>query len=81
MIFDKNLKDLVVAKDLATADVVTVSQDDNLYDALEKISQKDFSILPVVSSDNRSQILGVLTRRDIISAYNKAIIKRSILRE
>ena len=81
MISDKNLKDLVVAKDLATADVVTVSQDENLYDALEKISQKDYSILPVVSSDNRSQLLGVLTRRDIISAYNKAIIKRSILRE
>ncbi|MBW1861549.1 MAG: chloride channel protein [Deltaproteobacteria bacterium] len=78
VIFDKNLKELVVAKDLATPEVVTVSLDDNLYNALEKITLKDFSILPVVSPDNPSQLLGVLTRRDIIGAYSKAVIKKSI---
>ncbi|MBW1768813.1 MAG: chloride channel protein, partial [Deltaproteobacteria bacterium] len=78
VIFDKNLKNLVVAKDLATPEVVTVSLDDNLYNALEKITLKDFSILPVVSPDNPSQLLGVLTRRDIIGAYSKAVIKKSI---
>ncbi len=81
VIFDEDLKDLIVAKDLATTSLVTVSQDDNLYDALEKISQKDFSILPVVSSDNPLQLLGVLSRRDIIGAYDKAIIKKSVLKE
>ena len=81
VIFDENVKDLIVAKDLATSNVVTVTQDDNLYDALEKISQKDFSILPVVSGDNQSKILGVLSRRDIIGAYNKAIIKKSVLQK
>ena len=79
VIFDENVKDLIVAKDLATSNVVTVTQDENLYDALEKISQRDFSILPVVSSDNRYKILGVLSRRDILGAYNKAIIKKSVL--
>jgi CIC family chloride channel protein len=48
-IFDENLKDLVVAKDLASTDLVTVSLDDNLWTALEKISSKDFAVLPVVS--------------------------------
>lgn len=81
VIFDEDLKDLIVAKDLATPRVVTVKQDDNLFDALEKISQRDFSILPVVSRENPSQIVGVLTRRDIISAYNKAVIKKSVLQE
>lgn len=81
VLFDEDLKDLIVAKDLATPRVVTVNQDDNLFDALEKISQRDFSILPVVSSVNPSRILGVLTRRDIIGAYNKAVIKKSVLRE
>ena len=78
-IFDENLKDLVLAKDIATSKVVTVTPNDNLYVALEKISQKDFSILPVVSDDNNLKILGVLTRRDIISAYNKAVIKKTVL--
>jgi len=81
VVFDENLKDLVVAKDIATKNVVTVSLDDNLYDAMEKITSKDFSILPVVSPRTQSQLLGVLTRRDIIGAYNKAVIKKSIVHD
>ena len=81
VVFNEDLKDLIIAKDLATSKIVTVTQDDNLYDALEKISRKDYSILPVISSDNQLILLGVLTRRDIISAYNKAIIKKSVFGE
>ena len=77
-IFNEHLKDLVVAKDLATLDVVTVSIEDNLYEALEKISRKDFAILPVVSHNDPSLLVGVLSRRDIIGAYDKAIIKKSL---
>ena len=77
-IFNEHLKDLVVAKDLATLDVVTVSIEDNLYEALEKISRKDFAILPVVSHNDPSRLVGVLSRRDIIGAYDKAIIKKSL---
>ncbi len=75
--FDRNLRDLVVAKELATPEVVTVSPRDNLYDALEKITVKDFSILPVVDSDDSSRLIGVLTRRDIIGAYKKAVMKKA----
>jgi CIC family chloride channel protein len=78
VVFDENLRDLVVAKDLATPDLVTVSLDENLFDALEKITLKDFSILPVVSPDDASRLVGVLSRRDIIGAYDKAVIKKSL---
>jgi len=80
-IFDEHLKGLVVAKDIATLDVVTISTDDNLYNALEKITFKDFAILPVVSTDDSAQLVGVLTRRDIMGAYNKAVIKKSLYSE
>lgn len=80
-VFDDNLKDLVVVKDLATKELTTVALDDNLYSALEKITLKDFSILPVVSPDNPSKLLGVLSRRDIIGAYDKAVIKKSLFDE
>jgi chloride channel protein, CIC family len=80
-IFDENLKGLVVAKDIATSDVVTISTDDNLYNALEKITFKDFAILPVVSPNDPAQLMGVLTRRDIMGAYNKAVIKKSLYSE
>jgi len=80
-IFNKDLKELVIARDLATTNLVTVTMDNNLYDALELIKQKDFSIMPVVSSEDASQLMGVLSRRDIIGAYDKVIIKISLLDE
>ena len=76
VVFDEDLKDLVVVKEVATPKVVTVSIDDNLYDAMEKITSRDFSLLPVISDRESRQLLGVLTRRDIISAYNRAITKK-----
>lgn len=79
-IFDENLKDLVVAKDLASTDLVTASLDDNLYTALEKISLKDFAVLPVVSAQDPSSLEGVISRRDIIGAYNKAVLKKSLFK-
>jgi CIC family chloride channel protein len=79
-IYDEDLKYLVVAKDLATTDVMTVSADDNLYDTLEKISRKDYSMLPVVSPHDSAQIVGIVTRRDIIGAYEKAVLKKSLFK-
>ncbi len=79
-IFDENLKFLVVAKDLATEDLVTVSSEDDLYTALEKISVKDFSTLPVVANDDPHQLIGIVTRRDIIGAYEKAVLKKSLFK-
>jgi len=77
-VFDENLKDLVVVKELASSKVVTVTLDDNLFDALEKISVRDFSLLPVVDSNNPKKLIGILTRRDIIGAYTRAVVKKSL---
>ncbi len=76
--FDEDLKDLVVAKDLASENVITVSADDDLYTALGKISRKDFSTMPVVSPDDPTELVGIVTRRDIIGAYEKAVLKKSL---
>jgi len=79
-IFDEDLKHLVVAKDLATPTVVTVSTHDNLYAALEKISRKDFATLPVVSANDPGELVGIISRRDIIGAYDKAVLKKSLFK-
>jgi CBS domain-containing protein len=39
------------------------------------------SILPVVSPNNSLQLLGVLTRKDILDAYDRAMIKKSLIVE
>jgi CIC family chloride channel protein len=77
-IFDEDLKFIVVAKDLASSDVVTVSTDDNLYTTLEKISRYDYSTLPVVSSNDSKKLVGIVSRRDVIGAYEKAVLKKSL---
>jgi len=77
-IFNEDLKDLIIARDIATKNVVTVTTEDNLFLALERITQKDFSIMPVVSPEDHLKLEGVLTRRDIIGAYDKAVIKKSL---
>ncbi len=79
-IFDENLKDLVVSKDLASTDLVTITMEDNLWTALEKISSKDFAVLPVVSAQEPNKLEGVVSRRDIIGAYNKAVLKKSLFK-
>jgi len=81
VLHDQQLEPLVVAKDLATRNVITVYPDDTLYTAFEKIAAKDFSLLPVVSREKPNRLLGIVTRRDMIGAYNSAAIKRQLLRE
>ncbi len=81
VVYDEDLQDLIVAKELSTPDVVTVSLEDNLYTALERISAKDFSMLPVVSPKDPSKLVGILTRRDIIGAYTKTVLKKSLIKE
>ena len=77
-LFNGNIDDRMVVKDIMTPDVVTVTIEDNLATALEKITAEDFSILPVVSPDDPLKMLGILTRRDILEAYEQAVIKKAI---
>lgn len=77
-LFNNELKDHMKVKDIMTPDVVTVTIEDNLDTALEKIAARDYSILPVVSPDEPRKMLGILTRRDILEAYDQAVIKKAI---
>lgn len=79
-VFEEDLKDLIIAKDLATTDVTTIDVNANLYEALKTIMVKDFAILPVVAAGHPSRLLGVISRRDIIGAYDKAVLKKSLFR-
>ncbi|MEA2102605.1 MAG: chloride channel protein [Thermodesulfobacteriota bacterium] len=75
---EEGLGDLVVAKELSPSRVITVTPNENLDDALKKIGVKNIEQLPVVDDTNPKKIVGILSRRDIFSAYNKAVINRSL---
>jgi CIC family chloride channel protein len=73
--FEEGLGDLVIVKELATQEVITVFPNDSLQDALTRLSSKDVAHVPVVDPQNPKKIVGILSRRDIINAYNKALLK------
>lgn len=76
--YEEGLEDLIVAGELATREVVTVFPDESLRDALGKIGYRNFEHLPVVSREDPLRVVGMLSRGDVLSAYNKALIDRSL---
>jgi len=74
--FRQDIEKDLTALDMATRDVVTITEDDSLFLALTRITQGGFAILPVVDKHNRKNLLGVISRRDIMSAYDDIVIKK-----
>jgi CIC family chloride channel protein len=62
---------LIVAADIATFPVLTVTPDDDLHTALRRFTRKNIDELPVVSPDDPQQVLGMLRRKEVILAYDQ----------
>ncbi len=80
-IFDNNyeeLIDLVVAIDIAQINVITISEDDTLCEALQKFSVRDNEQLPVVSKDNPKKVVGILSKTFANLRYQKQAIDNII---
>lgn len=75
---EQDLMDLVIAYDLATRDLVTVTSGDTLQEALDRISRSGVSQLPVLSSDAKGLLVGTLTESAINAAYNSAVVRDEI---
>ncbi len=61
----------VTAGEIATRDVVAVTEDDTLLSASNKLTEGNFSILPVIDPYNRKKLLGVIGRKDIMAAFGR----------
>jgi CIC family chloride channel protein len=77
LIYEQGLGDLIIVQDIMTKKVLTVTEDENLETALERVGFRNIEQLPVVARDDPGRIVGILSRRDIFSAYNKAVVKLS----
>lgn len=62
---------LIVCRDLARTPAITIRQEDNLLQALEKITDFHVEVLPVVSEEDGKTLVGILSRNDIINTYNR----------
>jgi CIC family chloride channel protein len=75
---ERDLHSLVVAKDVATGDLKTVRPHDSILTALKTMSDLGISQLPVVGGENGRKVVGTLRDKDVIAAYDKAIIRKEI---
>lgn len=64
---------LVLATDIATAPVLTVSPRDDLHLALRRFTEKNIDEIPVIDPDSPGRIIGILSRKDLIAAYHHRV--------
>jgi chloride channel protein, CIC family len=68
--FEESISHLIVARDVASPNVVRVFPTDSLQEALDKMNSIQVDELPVVKEEAPNDIVGMLTKRDIISYYH-----------
>ena len=78
VVFERDLMDLVVIKELATLDVITALEDEDLDTAMRRIGYRNIEQLPVVDKATGRKLVGIISRRDMVSAYNRALMARSL---
>jgi len=74
-LLDSSMDQLTVAAEVANHQVRTISEDDNLLNAIRMFDQAVFEQVPVVAKDNPCKVLGVLSRNAVFSTYHKLIVK------
>jgi CIC family chloride channel protein len=68
----------IIARDVATKNVITVTPSDNIQHALQLIISRGISQLPVVRERDSRDLLGTLREKDVLAAYDKAVLHREI---
>ena len=69
-------QDLVIAKAIADSDVMTVTPEDRVEDAMHKLILKDVGAIPVVEEGYPKKFLTMLSRKDLLAIYDQEIQDR-----
>jgi CIC family chloride channel protein len=76
---EETLSQLVIARDVATTrDLVTIFPADSILMALQEMGSRGISQLPVVEDIKGKRVIGTVTQRDVMAAYDRAILNKEI---
>ncbi len=70
VMFEESVRHLIVAKDVATPNVVRVFGENSLQEALDKMILLNVDELPVVRQEAPDEIIAMISKRDIIGYYH-----------
>ena len=74
-LFDEIIWRLAVARDVMKSNVVSVTPEDDLNTALQRLTSLNIDELPVVDPADPGRLLGMLSRRETIAFYNRRVIQ------
>jgi chloride channel protein, CIC family len=74
----ENVKDFLVANDIANPQFVTVTPDDDLDHVLRLFGKVNVDCIPVISNENKGKILGGIYRQEVLSIYNRETLKLNL---
>ena len=75
---DRNISSLVIAADLI-AEIPFVTPSEPLTSVNEKLWFRDLGQLPVVDSAENRRFLGIVTRRDLLGAFDREVLRHNRL--
>ncbi len=75
---EKVLIPLVIAKDIASSKIISITPEDNLQKALRIMNNLKITQLPVVSKKGDKKLIGYISERRILEAYDNEIKKLEI---
>lgn len=78
MLGEEQSASFVITADLIT-EIPVVTPDDSLVEVNEKLWFRDLGQLPVVDDEETRKFLGIVTRRDVLGAFDREVLKRNRL--
>jgi CIC family chloride channel protein len=74
----ESLKESLIANDIADNQVASITRKQDLDFALKIVTKGDIEELPVIESEKDRKVVGVISRSDILSIYNKESLKSDL---
>ncbi len=71
----EQLKEMLVASDIATHNVIRVKKNDNLDHVMNLFGKVKVDEFPVTEDNNENEIIGTISRHDVIASYNRESLK------
>jgi len=75
---DENLRDILVAQDIASFEYPVLNVDESLDEVIRKFGESEIEEVPVVDPANARIPIGVLRHNDVIQAYRNAVIRQDV---
>ena len=74
----ENVKEFLVANDIANPNIICTKLDDDLDYVLRLFGKINADSIPVISDDDNARLLGAINRQDVLSIYNRETLKLNL---